>query len=100
MLILFDDAADRKRSIISIHGLDGNPEDSWMAPNGKMWLRDFLPSIIPQARIMTYGYDADTKGSKPLSNDTIDGIAKTMLGHLSAIREKSDDSPLSIMVVN
>jgi hypothetical protein len=23
-----------------------------------MWLRDFLPSAIPEARIMTYGYDS------------------------------------------
>lgn len=79
-------------SIVAIHGLDGNSEESWTAPNGKMWLRDFLPSIIPQARIITYGYDADTRGPKPLSRDTIYNIAQTMLAHLSSAREDTNVS--------
>lgn len=28
-----------------------------------MWLRDFLPDIIPNARIMTYGYESDWRGA-------------------------------------
>lgn len=38
---------------------------------------------------MTYGYDADTRGPNPLSQDTIYNIAQTMLAHLSSKREES-----------
>ncbi|KAK1506349.1 hypothetical protein CTAM01_03684 [Colletotrichum tamarilloi] len=31
--------------------------EAWTS-GGKMWLKDFLPSKMPQARIMMYGYDA------------------------------------------
>ena len=32
-----------------------------MAPDTEevMWLRDFLPDLIPNARIMTYSYESD-----------------------------------------
>ena len=33
-------------------------------PTGKLWLRDFLPHTIPNARIMTFGYDSRVAGSK------------------------------------
>ncbi|PVF91854.1 hypothetical protein CPB86DRAFT_830363 [Serendipita vermifera] len=46
--------------IVVIHGLGGHRERSWTAANGKMWLQDFLPDDIPNARILTYGHDADT----------------------------------------
>lgn len=29
------------------------------APNEKLWLRDFLPEALPQARIMLMGYNAN-----------------------------------------
>ena len=31
---------------------------------GKLWLRDFLPHTIPNARIMTFGYDSRVTGSR------------------------------------
>ena len=31
---------------------------------GKLWLRDFLPQAIPNARIMTFGYGSRVVGSK------------------------------------
>jgi hypothetical protein len=32
---------------------------TWTADNGKLWLRDFLPKDLPQARIMLMGYNAN-----------------------------------------
>lgn len=29
-----------------------------------MWLRDYLPDAVPDARILTYGYDTKLQGSK------------------------------------
>ena len=51
------------RSIVAIHGLGGDPHKTWTATNeyneAKFWLKDFLPKDLPNARIMTYGYEAD-----------------------------------------
>lgn len=58
-----DSCASSKRSIsavdiIAVHGLNGNANKTWTHPNGKLWLKDFLPTALPGARIFTYGYDA------------------------------------------
>jgi hypothetical protein len=46
-------------SIVAIHGLNGNPINTWTEPKSqKLWFRDFLPKDVPNARIMTFGYDA------------------------------------------
>jgi hypothetical protein len=47
-------------SIVAVAGLAGHAIGSWSAPNGSMWLRDELPQDIPNARVLTYGYAADT----------------------------------------
>ena len=31
---------------------------------GKLWLQDFLPHTIPNARIMSFGYDSKVVGSR------------------------------------
>ena len=36
------------------------------AVTGKLWLRDFLPLAIPNARIMTFGYDARVVDSRSI----------------------------------
>lgn len=51
--------ADLPSSVIAVHGLGGHREDSWTHPKTKaMWLRDFLPKNVPDARIFTFGYDS------------------------------------------
>ncbi|KAJ5638498.1 hypothetical protein N7528_000888 [Penicillium herquei] len=51
-------------NIIAIHGLGGDAHETWTAPNKKIWLRDFLPYQIPNARIMTFGYNSSWLFSK------------------------------------
>ena len=53
-------------SIVAIHGLNGHREKTWtFEGRGKtsdvLWLRDLLPSIIPNTRIWTWGYDSRTR---------------------------------------
>lgn len=44
-------------SIVAIHGLNGHPLDTWTKAT-KLWLRDFLPGVMPEARILSFGYDS------------------------------------------
>ena len=73
-------------SIIAIHGLDGHPKWSWTAENGTFWLCDLLPNKIPHARILTYGYDANTRGQQQLARMSINNLAEDMVSSLAIFR--------------
>jgi len=57
-------------SIIAVHGMGAHPNDTWCQrvdgehPTSINWLQDdqLLPSIVPRARIMRYGYDSQWFG--------------------------------------
>ncbi|TGO16296.1 hypothetical protein BPAE_0505g00010 [Botrytis paeoniae] len=51
-----DDAAV---DIIFIHGLTGNREKTWTGKYGIFWPKDLLSKDIPDARIWSWGYDAN-----------------------------------------
>ncbi|RGP71285.1 ankyrin repeats 3 copies domain-containing [Fusarium sporotrichioides] len=45
--------------IVAIHGLGGHPYKTWTEKEDRhLWLRDSLPIHVPEARIMTFGYDS------------------------------------------
>ena len=45
---------------MAVHGLGGDAINTKTHPKSKkFWLKDFLPQQIPDARIMTFGYNAD-----------------------------------------
>ncbi|KAG8797716.1 hypothetical protein FRC16_008589, partial [Serendipita sp. 398] len=76
--------------IIAIHGLDGHRENSWTADDGTMWLRDLLPDDVPNARILTYGYDAYTRSFSQTSTKTIFHHAEAFVEDLSRLRRAAD----------
>jgi protein SERAC1 len=52
--------------IVAVHGLNpfkntSNAASTWTSADGKMWLQDegFLPTQIPNARIMLFGYNSN-----------------------------------------
>ncbi|KAF8526885.1 hypothetical protein BU17DRAFT_7170, partial [Hysterangium stoloniferum] len=71
--------------IVAIHGLDGDPEWSFTASNGVLWLRDLLPTSIPTARVLTYGYDARTQGVNR-SQQTLYDLSVDLIAKLSTFR--------------
>ncbi|KAK3689772.1 hypothetical protein B0T22DRAFT_377501 [Podospora appendiculata] len=56
---LLYDAKKHSTDIVAIHGLGGHCHHTWTdTSDGHLWLRDSLPTHIPGARVMTYGYDS------------------------------------------
>jgi hypothetical protein len=82
--------------IVAIHGLDGHREESWKAENGVLWLKDLLPEKVPRARILSYGYDANTRGREQLSIETLDGHATAFVSKLALKRKEtfSEERPI------
>ncbi|CCA75353.1 hypothetical protein PIIN_09337 [Serendipita indica DSM 11827] len=54
----------------------------WTTDQGSLWLRDFLPTDLSNARVLTYGYDADARSHECVSTQTMrrhaDGFAKAL----------------------
>ncbi|KAL0636312.1 hypothetical protein Q9L58_004769 [Maublancomyces gigas] len=50
--------------IVAVHGLNPkgaveHAESTWTAPNGSMWLKDFLPQKLKTARVLLFGYNSN-----------------------------------------
>jgi len=58
--------------IIAIHGLNGHYNKTWQSKTHSgddvNWLRDFLPQQVPNARIMSYGYNSTVLFSKSVAD--------------------------------
>ncbi|CAG7850628.1 SubName: Full=Related to kinesin light chain {ECO:0000313/EMBL:CCA75937.1} [Serendipita indica DSM 11827] len=81
--------------IVAIHGLQGHREKTWTTDDGHLWLRDLLPVDIPNARILAYGYDADTRSRECVSTNTMYLHAKGLAQALSRARK---DHPRGIIL--
>ncbi|KAF8511220.1 hypothetical protein BU17DRAFT_54767 [Hysterangium stoloniferum] len=51
-----------------------------------MWLRDFLSSDLPHARILSFGYDGYTKKRDQFLNETLNAHAKGLLANFAVTR--------------
>ncbi|PVF97062.1 hypothetical protein CPB86DRAFT_707945 [Serendipita vermifera] len=80
--------------IVAIHGLGGHRERSWTAANGKMWLQDFLPDDIPNARILTYGHGADTHSRTYLPTQRLLHFAEGFVEDLLRERRSDTERPI------
>ena len=54
---------------------------TWQYDTGSLWLRDFLPADIPNARIMSFGYNSTVAFRKSVAK--IEDKALELLNHLS-----------------
>ena len=74
---------------MAVHGLGGDAITTWTHPKSKaFWLKDFLPQQIPDARIMTFGYNADVAFGQ--STAEIIDHAKRLLASLVDKREEPE----------
>jgi hypothetical protein len=72
-------------SIVALHGLGGAADTTWTDDNGTFWLYDFLPLDLPRARIMSFGYNAETAFSQSVAD--ISDVADSLLSRLENVRQ-------------
>ena len=77
-------------SIVALHGLNGHREKTWTAENGVHWLRHLLPEDLPHARIICWGYDANTHAAGRVSWQYLYDHAKTLVSDLCRKRKMTN----------
>ncbi|EXJ96106.1 hypothetical protein A1O1_01232 [Capronia coronata CBS 617.96] len=89
--------------IVAVHGLNGDALMSWTtSKTGRCWLRepDMLPSNLPQARVLTYSYNASvTELFGRTSSDRILEHAHTLVAELIADRQLENASRRPLIFV-
>ncbi|KAK4233072.1 hypothetical protein C8A03DRAFT_39245 [Achaetomium macrosporum] len=87
--------------IVFVHGLTGDREKTWTARDAsEPWPKTLLPSELPTARVLTFGYDAyvaDWQGV--VSQNRIANHAWNLLTSLASYRERDDTNERPIMFV-
>jgi hypothetical protein len=78
-------------SIVFVHGLTGNRESTWThAPSKVCWPEKLLKNDIPEARIMSFGYDADVVHFwSEASQNRVGNHAQDLLSELTFRRLRS-----------
>ncbi|KAI5813225.1 hypothetical protein BZA77DRAFT_322065 [Pyronema omphalodes] len=91
--------------IVAVHGLKGDAFRTWTAPATEtrkevFWLRDLLPQEVPNARILTYGYDSDPgKVFESASTNMVHHHATTLVSELHYFRRKPNERYRPIIFV-
>ncbi|KAF2153440.1 hypothetical protein K461DRAFT_140501 [Myriangium duriaei CBS 260.36] len=82
--------------IVAIHGLNGHRDKTWTATNGVNWLRDLFPLDLPNARIMSWGYDANTHTAGQVSCQYLYDHARNLVSDLCMERQltKTERRPI------
>jgi hypothetical protein len=82
-------------SIVAIHGIGAHPDDTWRMKTTTNevshyvnWLEDpnMLPSIVPNARIMRYGYMSEWFGDNAILQTTTT-LATRLLMDIKRVRK-------------
>lgn len=77
-------------SIVAVHGIDGNWEDSWYHQETDVfWLRDLLPDVLPQARIYSFSYDGQQGAMEAPLTLGMNEHAQSLVTHLELERERT-----------
>lgn len=91
-----------RSSIIAVHGLGGDWLKTWKADDGAIWLRDRLPQLLAekniQARVLSYGYDADFVFTRTIND--IEIVARDLLNQIDSIRTTEEHKEAPIIFVS
>jgi triacylglycerol esterase/lipase EstA (alpha/beta hydrolase family) len=83
-------------SIVAVHGLNttntnNHAEAAWTSKD-KLWLRDFLPTSLPRARILLFSYNANVAFKTSIAG--VREQATDLLNQLDGKRKGSKDRPI------
>ena len=78
-------------SLVFVHGLRGHRTKTWLAKGAnEPWPQSLLSPELPQARIMTYGYNADVVHfTKPTGQGTVRSHARGLINDLTGLRHRT-----------
>lgn len=87
--------------IVFVHGLTGNAYDTWFHRGHQVhWPSQLLKEDIPDARILSFGYDADiVDWWSPASINRIGNHAEALLGAVTRRRERTNSEQRKIVFV-
>lgn len=80
----------KRFSCVAISGIGSHPFGSWQPHGGNkefMWIRDTLPSVLPQSRMILYGYDTDMR--QTTSFQKVEDLAISLVKNLRLLRDSS-----------
>ena len=101
--VLYDGGAEAIVDIVFVHGLTGNAYSTWLHKDKDIrvhWPSELLEQDLPDARIMSFGYDADIVNLwNPRSHSPLTGHAENMVGALLRRRERTNTEDRRILFV-
>ncbi|OCL10293.1 hypothetical protein AOQ84DRAFT_430924 [Glonium stellatum] len=91
----------KSRNILFLHGLTGHRDKTWTAEKqSEPWPKTLLSTDIVDARIITYGYDADVvHWTKPAGQNTVREHARNLIGDFAHTRRKTQSTGRPIIFV-
>ena len=100
------DADSLHSSLVAIHGISAHPDDTWckrVNVGGSeeryvIWLRDahMLPTVVPQTRIMRYGYQSQWFGEESICLKA-STVALRLLRRLNRARKVPGIYPILVL---
>ncbi|KAI1772656.1 hypothetical protein F4818DRAFT_453453 [Hypoxylon cercidicola] len=93
------DCPEASLDIVAIHGLNGHREKTWTADNGVHWLRTLLPKDLPNVRIVTWGYDANTHSRDRMNCQYLYDHALELVADLTRMRTLTNSTERPIIFV-
>lgn len=64
-----------------MHGLNGDYIGTWKHETGVLWPKDLIPQVLPQVRVLSFGYPADVYNNPSIA--FIRDHARNFLDHLN-----------------
>ena len=101
--VLYEGSAEASVDIVFVHGLTGNAYNTWLYKDKSIrvhWPSELLKQDLPDARIMSFGYDADIVDLwNPRSHSSLTSHAEDMVGALIRKRERTNTENRKILFV-